>query len=155
MPIQNSRIAPKDMDARQWATFLTESGVQAERRDVRTFTPSWTGFSVDPTLDLYYKNFGSIVAIWSPAINTGTSNGTTFLINNLPSELWPREFRNVTLMAIDNNVNVSASVSINTTGTMTFQNSAVVGAIVTFSNSGWTAASNKGFPAGATIMYAK
>lgn len=55
-----------------------------------SFTPTWTGFSVDPTGDIFYTKIGGLVILQADAIGmTGTSNATGMSITNLPAILRP------------------------------------------------------------------
>lgn len=49
-----------------------------------SWSPGWTGFSVNPTVDAYYKKIGNTCFIMINATVGGTSNATTFTITNLP-----------------------------------------------------------------------
>lgn len=141
------------MDARQWGTFVTESGIQADRT-VKTFTPTWTGFSVSPT-DLKYMDFGALVAIWSDGNGIGTSNSTSFSLSGLPESVWPSVQRSVLCLVMDNGLEAPARIIIDTDGTAFFQREIINGTNLEYSTVAFTAASSKGLVVGAVILYAK
>lgn len=51
---------------------------------VSTYTPTWTGFSVDPTTSASYVKVGKLVTVWLTVSVAGTSNATTCTVT-LPS----------------------------------------------------------------------
>src|SRR5687767_4077130 len=76
VPLSPGGVIPRDMNARQWDQFVAQAGIQADGK-VKTFTPTWTGFSADPVGDISYLDFGAIVIMWSAAELTGTSSLVT------------------------------------------------------------------------------
>jgi hypothetical protein len=147
------------MDARQWAVFATESGIQADRT-VKAFTPTWGGFSVDPVGDIHYYDFGTIVAMWAPANLLGTSNGTPMTISNIPEAIRPNVEAWCLTMATDNgNSNLLATAQVTAAGQMLFHlgDTATLAGRLTFNSvaTGFTAAGSKGVEVGWFIMYAQ
>lgn len=64
-----------------------ESGsgvVQFGGQNWTTFTPTFTGFSVNPTVDARYLKIGKVCFIQIYTTNVGTSNSTSLTITNLP-----------------------------------------------------------------------
>lgn len=115
-----------------------------------SFTPTYTGFSIDPSGDINYTLRGNVVRMILPA-GPGTSNATTFTISNLPAALRPQAgtggHHPVTTL-LDNGNQSWGSVSITTSATMTFYNQG--------NASGFTASGNKGFISfggGAFVQY--
>jgi hypothetical protein len=149
------------MDDRQWATFVAQAGIQADNT-VKTFTPTWTGFSVDPSGDLSYWDFGALVVLFNDSAVelVGTSNAATMTITNLPDGIRPDEFKWRDCLVVNNDFTTNGSVGIATNGTMTFyfhQVTTIVGAVEGLAPqaSGFNNANNKGVPSGWLIMYSK
>lgn len=112
-----------------------------------TFTPTFTGFSAAPTATVRYRIINRIAYVTiDPIISTGTSNATTFTINNVPAALRP-DLAQIAWIpsAINNSVNV---------GGMTIDLQAASASwLFGFENNnpgggGWTAAGSKGFATG-------
>jgi hypothetical protein len=143
------------MDDRQWAHYLSISGIQAER-EPREFTPTWgNDFSADPSGDISYMDFGAVVVMWSGTALTGTSDTTTFSLSGLPDAIVPTGNRQALCILGDNNLIKNGSVYIDTSGTMTFALSEQVGTHIEPNIALFTAASAKGLPAGWIVMYVK
>jgi hypothetical protein len=154
MPASPGAVLPRDMNSRQWSEFLTQSGIQADRT-VKTFTPTWTGFSVAPAGDLYYMDFGAIVAIWAGADGTGTSDATSFSIGGIPAAARPTGQRSAMCLVMDNGLEAPARVIIDTDGTAFFQRLVISGANLQYSTTAFTAANVKGLVVGAVVFYTK
>lgn len=120
MPFSPGGILPRDMDARAWGRFATQSGIQADR-NVKTFTPTaWLGFSTDPVGDISYFDFGSIVYLWVDAALTGVSDEAFMALDGLPENLRPRANRYVRCLLLDEN-NLRGGVAVvGTSGAITF-----------------------------------
>jgi ABC-type antimicrobial peptide transport system permease subunit len=159
MPASPGGILPRDMDSRQWNTFLTQSGIQADRT-VKAFTPTWSGFSADPTEDLNYYDFGTIVIIYNPSGSAilGTSDATTMEITNLPQSIQPTGIRKGHVLVTDNGGGeIFDGLYFISGATVTFgiaTTSAVANRVV-YTNTGFTAASDKGLAGGFILIYAK
>lgn len=161
MPLSPGAIIPRDMDSRQWARFVTETGIQADKR-AKTFTPTWTGFSAAPSGDLSYYDFGKIIYLsWDGAVElVGTSNTSAMTITNLPSTLWPSQAKWLKCLVVNNDFTTEGSVSISTAGVLTFyfhQVAPVIGATEGLipQASGFNNANNKGVPAGWLIEFVR
>jgi hypothetical protein len=164
MPASPGGILPRDMDARQWNTFLTQSGIQADRT-VKTFTPTWGGFSVDPVGVISYMDFGAIVYLWTENDLYGTSNATTFSTQGgMPAEIIPRiNTRRVFSPAmLDNGVSAACVVDIQPlSGNMLFRRFDVDGSAggtdaFPYALAGWTAGgTSKGITSSFIISYVK
>lgn len=161
MPLSPGRILPRDMDSRQWSQFVTETGIQADKR-VKTFTPAWTGFSSAPSGDLSYLDFGSIVFItWNGASElVGTSNAFTMTITNLPEQLWPSQVRWLPCLVVNNDFTTQGAVSVSTAGVVTFFFLQVDEIITNIDGlaphaDGFNNSNSKGVPAGWIIAYTK
>ena len=94
MPLSPGRISPRSMDDRQWATFVAQSGIQADGK-VKTFAPTWTGFSVDPVGSISYYDFGPTVQMWisGSASLTGTSDDSVMSFTGVPTAIRPTGIR--------------------------------------------------------------
>lgn len=150
MSLSPGRAIPRDM--REWDRWAA-SQVAIPPQDVKVFTPVWTGFSVDPTGDLYFANLGTQALIWAASnITTGTSNATTFTISNLPSSIQPVTQRESTMFAFDNGGFCQATARM-TGSTITFCLNTVVGSIVRPLSSGWTNPGTKGLSSVSWWLY--
>lgn len=123
-----------------------------------SFTPTWTGFSSNPTGSISYtvhrtglmnRALGtgvakhSLVTLWFTG-TTSTSNGTGMSITNLPADICPDPVAGDTIYTsvlgvVDSGTTQSspAYISITSGGVMTFNKTAASGA--------WTNTGNKGF----------
>lgn len=54
-----------------------------------TFTPTWTGFSADPTGVISWQQIGRHVILTTTNSMTGTSNAVTMTVTNLPAAIRP------------------------------------------------------------------
>jgi hypothetical protein len=109
------------MNERQWATFVTESGIQADR-SVKTFTPtSWTGFSVDPVGDISYHDFGAIVVMWRDVALTGTSDDVGMSFAGIPEAIRPLSGNKIMrCLVINGSFMLGGAVEITTSGVAQF-----------------------------------
>lgn len=161
MPFIPPSIPLTSMNPRQQAEYFAQQGIQAtggggaSGNGVRTFTPTWTGFSVDPTGDLSYFDLGATVMLWADSTFLGTSNSTAMTITNLPSSIQPTNSRNVMAHVLDSSNPYVGLVGLTTGSTVTFSMGVVSGTKLTFSTTGFTAAGNKGLAAGFLITYSK
>lgn len=149
------------MDDRQWATFVAQSGIQADR-NVKTFTPTWVGFSADPDGDLSYYDFGSLVALFNdnPTELVGTSDTNEMQITNLPAAIRPREFKWRDCLIVNNDFTTNGSVGISTDGTLQFFFHQVTEIYTGVDGlapqaGGFNTANSKGVPAGWLILFSK
>lgn len=161
MPLSPGRISPRSMDDRQWATFVSQAGIQANR-EVRTFAPSWVGFSVDPVGEISYEDFGSLVVLRNDGVTplTGTSNTFEMQITNLPAAIRPTEYKLRECLVVNNDFTASGAVGIDPSGTLQFffmQVTAIVGATEGLAPeaAGFNNANTKGLPVGWLVMYSK
>ena len=152
------------MNARQWAEFLTQSGIQGDRT-VKSFTPTnWAGFSVDPSSDISYLDFGAIVFMFRDATLTGTSDDTNMSFQSVPVSIRPLSGnRIVRCLVINGSFTLGGAAEITTSGIVQFSledtsgggagtadDNRVKPAGTVFENTG-----TKGLPAGWLIMYTK
>lgn len=157
MPLSPGRISPRNMDDRQWATFVAQAGIQADNR-VKTFTPSWNGFSAAPAMTLSYLDYGKIVQIWLDTQVTGTSNADSMVIVTLPDEIIPSGRRVLQCIVVDNGLELGGYISISSGGTVLFAVEDTGGAVpnrVLADYNGFTATGDKGLPSGFFVQYAK
>jgi hypothetical protein len=146
------------MDERTFAVWA-----QAQRavpaRDVKTFTPTWGGFSADPDGDLKYAVLGELVAIWAePSLTLGTSNSTlfSFTFTNAPSALIPESVALTTVLATDNGGSIQATASIANGGpnlVVSILTNDVSGTHIVPNTFGWTNVGVKGLAPGFVIIY--
>lgn len=154
MPVSPGGILPRDMNARQWSEFLTQSGIQADRT-VKSFTPTWSGFSVDPSGSISYMDFGAIVIMWRTDNLLGTSDATSMSLAGVPRSLWPDVAgKYARCYLVDNSILVAGNAQVSG-NTITFSLENVSGTNIISNNFGFTAAGSKGIPLGWLIVYAK
>lgn len=156
VPVNPGRMAPKDMGQREWARFLSESGVQGADV-VKPLTPVWGGFSAVPTAPLKYMDFGAIVMIWADEPVLGTSNDNVMYFDGLPDEIKPTVGRLVSAWLVDNSTVYSGFVGIENTisDRVNFYLSVVSGTKVSYQNNQFTNSGQKGVSTGFLIVYAK
>ncbi len=117
-----------------------------------SFTPTWTGFSSDPTGDIFYQKIGALVILQCDATGmTGTSDATDMSITNLPAILRPQtasEARGV-CMVTDNGAQAVGAFSFGVgAGTMKFWKGTAPPDAAGFTNSG-----SKGLCPYQTLMF--
>lgn len=160
MPLSPGRVVPRDMDARQWDTFVAQAGIQADRPEsIKTFTPTWTGFSADPSGDLSYYDFGTIVMIFydNSLSLVGTSNTTSMGITNLPASIQPRGVRRGGGVPLIDNGSAADGGFVVNGATVTFYvgDTATLPGRVFLNSAGFTAASTKGLMGGSLLIYTR
>lgn len=106
-----------------------------------SFTPTWTGFSVDPAAVVRYSIKGNLVTVMIDVSTAlGTSNATSFQMANVPAAIQPATTQHCFIAgAVDNNSNING---------MTVEVQAATAAwllTTTAARGTWTASSNKGF----------
>lgn len=90
MSLSPGAILPRDFDQRTFGVWA-RSQKAAPHHDVRTFTPTWGGFSADPVGDVSYIDLGALVILipGSGVGLSGTSNATSFTLGAIPEEIRP------------------------------------------------------------------
>jgi hypothetical protein len=158
VPLGAPSIPLSEMDARQQATYFAQQRIQAVGAGgVRSFTPAWTGFSVDPVGEISYMDLGDVVMVWTNDSLLGTSDATIMTITNLPDEISILTgSRLVPSTMVDNGTGYAGFASIGgSPNLMTFFLSAVSGSKVSYSSSTFTSSGDKGLVAGWLIVYTK
>jgi hypothetical protein len=146
------------MDDRQWATFVAQAGIQADNT-VKTFTPTWgAGFSVDPTGDISYYDFGALVVMWTEASMLGTSDAATMLFSGVPESIRPVGYAVSVpcLVTVGGVYRFSGEANIDTDGIVTFglSDTTTFAGQVAFTAS-FPTTGDKGLHAGWLIVYSK
>ncbi len=90
-------------------TNLQHNGVDISAVSTGNFTPTYTGFSADPTGTANWTLNGSSVNIRLGFIN-GTSDATTMTVTNLPANLTPSLAQIVPIVGLHDNTADSAAV---------------------------------------------
>jgi hypothetical protein len=106
-------------------------------------TPTYTGFSADPTA-IMYRVLDALIIIEGASGGTSNATGFTFTI---PENIWPEATVYLTCIAQDSGNDVLAKAEISTSGTVTMYISSVVvlpNPRVEFSSTGWTNTGTKG-----------
>lgn len=150
-------LAPKDLTARQWSTYLSQSGIQASA-SANSFTPVWgNDFSADPSGDISYHDFGSIVVLWVDASLTGTSDTLTMSLSGLPAAITPSGTRVVPCFVGDDSTTKYGGAIVGSDGTITFSLAQQHGGgVFVFPATGiFTASGSKGLVAGWMIQFSK
>lgn len=116
--------------------------------DSGSFVGTGTGFSGSaPTMTITWRKMGNIVEVDFGGM-TGTSNATSFTINNIPAAIRPTTAQNSPVVPAQNNtVGISAVVGINNSAVWTMNTFTVGGAGSGLSSAGWTGAGTKGVAA--------
>lgn len=130
-------------------------------RDIRTFTPTWTGFATPPTGDISYVDLGNFAIMFVTSITTGVGNSALMRITNVPAEIAPLDLSGGFCRVIDDDGTggvrypgiwaYNASTGILAFGTQ--QVSSAPGTVL--DNFNTSAVGTKGLPAGWYIMYPK
>ena len=124
-----------------------------------TFTPTWTGFSTDPTATMRWTKYSPSIAGGNSLVilrvdtgsGTGTSDATGFTLASLPADITPASFGTgllpVAQMVDNGTVNQYGAFSINTSNVMTFflSDPAAI--------AGFTASGSKGFSNNSIFTY--
>lgn len=153
MPFSPGRILPNEMTGRQWGELMR--GVQASNR-INSFTPTWSGFSADPSGVIYYHDFGATVEMWSDVALSGTSDAATFSLTGVPTALWPRDNRYSMCFVIDANATSFGGAIVQNSGGIIFQLGQQNGTATVIPNAVFfTASSVKGLPSGWMVRYPK
>lgn len=134
---------------------LSISGSIDLSNTTHSLTPTWTGFSADPSGNISYMDLGKIVVMWRDTSLVGTSNQTFMSITNIPAAIQPTSTRTGICMVADNSA-VTFLGGFNLSGaSLAFSKQAVSGTAIIQDVTGFTAANNKGLPAGWLIVYPK
>lgn len=146
------RRMPRNDD--EWAKFIQTLNAQNISLNAKTFTPTWTGFSSNPTSVPEYVNLGTHALIsWSSG-SLGTSNATSWGFSGLPTEIQPAAAENAVfpVVAVHNGNWVAARIVISGAVVTTYI-SQVVGTEVRYTQTGWTSGVSNGPGAGAVWFY--
>lgn len=122
---------------------------------IDSFTPIWSGFSSDPTTDVFYIDFGAFVIMRvSQTGYTGTSNATSFSFSGVPAAIQPGLVQRHSLVVVDNGDSVNGSILVNTDGTADlYVSDPNATTRATHESSGWTGSGAKGFAPGSIWLY--
>lgn len=156
VPASAGGIIPRDMNARQWSEFISSQGFQADGK-IKTFTPAWVGFSVDPVGDISYYDFGVIVVMWAADNLVGTSDDTVMAITNLPDSIATENGAFIPSVMSDNSTAYAGFVGVESTVSrqINFYLNVVSGTKVSYDLGAFTSSGNKGLPVGWLIVYPK
>ena len=115
------------------------------------FTPSWGGFSVNPSGTMSWQVVGSRVDLFFTGVATGTSNSTSMTFSNLPTNLRPSTSATnarVVCWVIDNGAEALGGMDFGLVGTVTFFKGSAPPSATGFTNPG-----SKGLPFSWTASY--
>ena len=118
---ENPQIANMPTNQREWNVFVQELEKMV-RNESNAFIPTFSGFSVDPTDPfVWYQRYGQVVFMQFH-FTTGTSNGASFAITNLPESITPNTTQFITPFygLINNSSEIIGSVRVNSDNTITF-----------------------------------
>lgn len=150
---------------REWMRFIQHLNAQRVRNigdNVQTFTPTWAGFSADPSGDLSYMDLGAIVVMWSDGELTGTSDDVSMQFSGLPETIRPTVSGIGVLVpcyVINNGVTVAGAVAVDPSGGVTaFINQAYNDGVTDMTGPApgvFRSVGDKGLPDGWLIVYDK
>lgn len=106
------------------------------------FTPTWSGFSVNPVGDLQYYKIGRVVVMYTLTALTGTSNATSMSITNIPLEIRPSQLQ-IPSMVTDNGAVAAGMIQKSGLSSFDFYKGTAPPSATGFTNSG-----TKGLAAG-------
>jgi hypothetical protein len=118
---ENPQIATMPTNQREWGVFVRELEKMV-RNESSAFVPTFQGFSSDPTDPfVWYQRYGQVVFMQFH-FTTGTSNGTSFFIDNLPESITPSTTQLITPIygLINNGSEVIGSIRVKTNNTVVF-----------------------------------
>ena len=135
---------------REWSDFIQELDHVINYGKSGSFTPTFSGFSVDPTDPIVYWNkVGPIVTMSFTNTLPGTSNSVVFTITNLPEQLRPSSWQHCIMAGlVDNGTESWGVADVLDSATITFNYEET--------SASWTNSGSKGFASGGTlptIMY--
>lgn len=124
-----------------------------------TFTPTWTGYTSQPSGTLTYLDLGAVVIMWAPNTITGTSNATAMTFTGIPSAIRPSGTRSLSCQVVNDGVVIEGGVFIQSDGSAVFHRVVALGAsqpydVVPYISS-FTSAGLKGVPNGFLLVYPK
>ena len=146
---ENGDIQRYPRNQQEWSAFISELG-KLIKNENGFWVPTFNGFSADPTDPVcIWHRYGQVVEI-KFVFTTGTSDGTTFQILNVPEVIRPNR-QNIQAGATyaliggleDNGtpITTACTVQVSRTGSLAFYSDSHFG--------GWTASGAKGFTDGA------
>ena len=147
--VQNGNITRYPTNQRMWNSFIQELNKWI-KNETGNFDPTFTGFSTDPsTANVWWHRYGQFVHM-EFGFTTGTSDATTFSIDDVPEVIRPRDNQTcLTGGMVDNNVSITANTAceVKSTGVISFYSNDTGG--------GWTGSGTKGISGGLTqsIIY--
>ena len=124
-------------DIAEWTRFFREVFLSGD------FTGTLTGCATSPTGSLRYETAHNVVTIQIPAFSA-TSNTTAMTITGMPATLFPARQQIITVAVTDSGTTALGTVTVETTGVLTFA--------ADITGAAFTASGTKGVPA-ATITY--
>lgn len=151
---QHPYLRRQPVDSQEWTRFIQTLNAQDVNVNREPFTPTWFGFSADPTEGLYLADLGSIGVIWTEAQATGTSDDTVFVLSGLPASMRPTSDATVPIMVFDNSAAIAGYAEVESDGEIIFHRAQVSGTNIVL-DSAWTAAGSKGIGAGQVMVYPK
>lgn len=149
MSLSPGGILPRDMNSRQYSEWASAQQ-SMPFRDVKSFTPTWTGFSAAPTGSIFYIDLGAMILMWAePGLSTGTSNDSSMSFTGVPAAIRPATEQSVIVHAYNASAPTLGIAVVRTDGQVRFQIAYVdplsPGADkLNFTLTGWWTASQKG-----------
>jgi len=154
--LQNPSLQRMPTTQRQWIDFIKELDTHLAG-ETDAFTPTWTGFSSDPSGGVvYWKKVGTLVVMSFSISAVGTSNATTFSITGIPTAVTPISGGTAVQIVVpivgvvDNGTESWGTAAVNSSSIINF-------GFKDTDFTSWTNSGNKGFNTSAstkaTIMY--
>lgn len=133
------------VSAATWSVDMTESG---------GYTGTLTGVSSGGTGNILFHITKGVVTLYSPSSLVGVSNTTAMTMTGMPAVARPYSVpRIIPCLLVNSSGAYMGSVSIATSGVMTFSMVVIAATLATLSTTGFTASGNKGVDAGWTLTY--
>jgi len=152
--VKNPLLRRDPTSGRGWRIWLQELNKQNVRFNKQSFTPTWTGFSADPTGDFNYINFGTHCLIWNTAAMSGTSDANSMAIAGVPSEIQSVNVQKAYVLAIEGSNFPLTNAQLDSSGNIGFDKMQVSGSDVIFSSNAWATSGAKGLSAGSVMLFA-
>lgn len=151
----NSAQAGSISAARQWQLYEPNFSVAALKNaatmDSGTFTGTLTGCTTAPTQTFNWIRVGSSVLVYLNGALSATSNATTMTVTGVPAAIQPANGQSGKTVVTDNGSSLLDGLWSISAGTLTFYLAKVVGSVLQYANTNFTASGTKGLNQG-TVM---
>jgi hypothetical protein len=149
-------VGSRQLAQNRLATFTKQTATTwiVEMTEVAGFTGTLTGVSSGGTGNVLYSITAGIVTLYVAAALVGVSNTTSMTMTGMPADIRPYSVpRILPCLVVNSSGQYMGSVSIATSGVITFSMVVIAATLATLSTTGFTASGNKGVDAGWTLTY--